>query len=80
MSTSCKDSPIQFEKPFLRRPAYLSDGQDPHRFFCIPHNLLALPELFYERIRGIEYGKLARERVAYINAQTRVLTVEDITD
>jgi len=34
----------------------------------------------YQRIKGVEYRTLAEERISYINAQTKVLTVEDITD
>jgi tetratricopeptide (TPR) repeat protein len=47
---------------------------------CERQNLFNQAIEVYERIRGIEYGKLARERVAYISAQTRVLPVEDIAD
>lgn len=47
---------------------------------CERQNLFNQAIEVYERIRGIEYGKLAQERVAYISAQTRVLTVEDIAD
>ena len=34
----------------------------------------------YQRIKGVECRTLAEERISYINAQTRVSTVEDITD
>ncbi len=34
----------------------------------------------YQRIKGVEYRTLAEERISYINAQTKALTVEDITD
>lgn len=47
---------------------------------CERQNLFDQAIKVYERIRGIEYGELAQERVTYISAQTRVLTVEDIAD
>jgi len=47
---------------------------------CEKQNLFYQAIEVYQRIKGVEYRKLAEERISYINAQTKVLTVEDITD
>jgi len=47
---------------------------------CEKQNLFYQAMEVYQRIKGVEYRKLAEERISYINAQTRVSTVEDITD
>lgn len=47
---------------------------------CEKQNLFYQAIEIYQRIKGVEYRKLAEERISYINAQTKALTVEDITD
>ena len=47
---------------------------------CEKQNLFYQAIEVYQRIKEVEYRKLAEERISYINAQTKVLTVEDITD
>lgn len=47
---------------------------------CEKQNLFDQAIKIYKRIKGVEYRKLAEERITYINAQTKVLTVEDIAD
>ncbi len=47
---------------------------------CEKQNLFYQAIEVYQRIKEVEYRKLAEERIFYINAQTKVLTVEDITD
>jgi len=47
---------------------------------CERQNLFDQAIKIYERIKGVEYKKLAEERITYITAQTKVLTVEDIAD
>ena len=47
---------------------------------CEKQNLFYQAIEVYQRIKEVEYRKLAEERISYINAQTKVLTLEDITD
>ncbi len=47
---------------------------------CEKQNLFDQAVKIYERIKGIKYKKFAQERVAYITAKTRAMTVKDIAD
>jgi len=47
---------------------------------CEEKNLYSKALEIYNKIKGEEYIKLAQRRVALINAQTKVLTVADISD
>jgi len=47
---------------------------------CERQNLFDRAIEVYKRIEGVEYGKLAERRIAYISAKAKALTVEDIPD
>jgi len=47
---------------------------------CEKQNLFGQAVEVYEKIKGVEYGKLVKERIGYITAQTKVLTIEDISN